>query len=332
MRRSRSFTTICSLVGFWLAGLGWVGGGLEPAAASDDASLLTAADIERKRAELDEATTLSAEVREQIAEQFAKATELLEAATQATVRTKALEAEAASGPDELVRLEKLIATPPSPAPSLAELPERIEEVRAVHREAETTTADARQRLTALIAELERRTTRGRELPDLVAQVKARLKTVAEMLAAAPTPGEPSELMAARRLRLECSRQHRTAELALLEQELRTLVATERLVALRQARLPAGWPPWPAAWPSGSRRRQLPGPTRRTGRRSWPIRRFVRRPLKTRRLPRRTLGSWMPPKMLGPSSARSRRSGTSSASNMPRPAGMPKRLDSPRRSG
>jgi potassium-dependent mechanosensitive channel len=233
MRRSRSSTTICSLVGFWLASLGWVGGGLEPAAASDDVSLLTAADIERKRAELDEATTLSAEVREQIAEQFAKATELLEAATQATVRTKALEAEAASGPDELVRLEKLIATPPSPAPSLAELPERIEEVRAVHREAETTAADARQRLTALIAEPERRTTRGRELPDLVAQVKARLKTVAEMLAAAPTPGEPSELVAARRLRLECSRQHRTAELALLEQESRTLVATERLVALER---------------------------------------------------------------------------------------------------
>ena len=89
----------------------------------------------------------SAEVREQIAEQFAKATELLEAATQATVRTKALEAEAASGPDELVRLEKLIAAQPSPAPSLAELPERIEEVRAVHREAETTAADARRRAT-----------------------------------------------------------------------------------------------------------------------------------------------------------------------------------------
>ncbi len=226
MRRGRSLGILLCLVALWLAA------GLPPAVANDNAGLLTAPDIERKRAELDEATGLSAEVREQVAEQFTKAAERLEAAAQAQAQAKALEVEAARGPEELARLEKLVAAPPaSPVP--AELPGSIEALRAAHHEAETAAAEARRRLSALSAELERRTTRGRELPDLVAQVKGRLDSVAEMLAASPAPGEPPELVAARRLRLECSRQHRTAELAQLEQESRTLAATGRLLALER---------------------------------------------------------------------------------------------------
>jgi len=74
MRRGRSLGILLCLVALWLAA------GLPPAVANDNAGLLTAPDIERKRAELDEATGLSAEVREQVAEQFTKAAERLEAA------------------------------------------------------------------------------------------------------------------------------------------------------------------------------------------------------------------------------------------------------------
>ena len=198
----------------------------EPARAG-----ITAADIERLRAELDEAAGLSAEARTQAAEQFAKAIERLESTAQLATQIATLKAEADRAPQELARLEKLATTQPEQQP----IPAETEPLRAAHREAEAAAAEARRKVSALTAEIERRTVRGRDLPELTTQARSRLETIAESLAAPSLAGEPPELVAARRLWLECARQYRTAELDSLEQETRTYAETARVLALERER-------------------------------------------------------------------------------------------------
>jgi len=192
---------------------------------------ITLAVIERRRAELDEATGLTPEVREQIADQYTKAVERLEAGAQAAAQLATLRAESAKAPHELERLDALAAqpltNPDPPVPAATD----TEHLRGAHRDAEAAHEDQRRRLAALTTEIERRTVRSRELPDLTAQSRAKLESIAEGLAAPPAAGEPPELTAARRLRLEVARQHRLLEVELFQQEFKTYADTSRVLAL-----------------------------------------------------------------------------------------------------
>ena len=192
---------------------------------------VTVTDVERLRSELDEAPGLTAEAREQAIEQYAKAIERLEATAQLTAQIATLQAEAERAPQELIRLEKLAAaSAEQPA-----VPVDSEPLRAAHREVEMAVTEARRKLASATTEIERRTVRGRELPELVAQARERLDAIAESLAAAPAAGEPPELVSARRLRLECARLHRVTELESLQQETRTYAETTQVMTLEQER-------------------------------------------------------------------------------------------------
>ncbi len=192
---------------------------------------ITVADIERRRLEIAEASGLSPEVHEQIAEQFTKALEHLTAAAQFAAQTESLRAEAERVAQDLARLEK----PPAPTAEQPEIPDTAEALRAAHHDAEAAATETRRRLVAVTAEIERRTVRSRELPDLVGAARERLAAIDESLASEPVAGESTALVAARRMRLECSRQHRLAELETLEQEGRTYSATNRVMALDRER-------------------------------------------------------------------------------------------------
>jgi potassium efflux system protein len=210
------------------------GGGGEPAPATAVNEPVSVAIIEQKRAELDEAQGLATEIREQIAEHYTKALERIEAATQATAQIVSLRAESARAPQELARLEPLAARPTEAveAPAAATATD-LEQIRAAHREAEAAHEEHRRRLAGLTTEIDRRTSRSRELPDLVSQSRTKLDGIAEQIAAPPAPGEPPELVTARRLRLEASRQLRRQEIELFQQELRTYADTTRVFALEQ---------------------------------------------------------------------------------------------------
>ena len=216
----------------------------EPAAPAADAEPapaptpvgepVSAASIERTRAELDEVQGLAAEVREQITDHFTKALERVEAAAQAAAQTETLRAESGRAAQELARLEPLVARPPEAleVPAAATAGD-LEQVRAAFREAETAREEHRRRLAGLAAEIDRRTSRSQELPDLVAQSRGKLESLTEQLAAPAAPGEPPELVTARRLRLEASRDHRRQEVELFQQELRTYADTARVLALER---------------------------------------------------------------------------------------------------
>ncbi len=205
---------------------------LESRQTTPDAGALTVADIEHRRAELDEATGLSPETREQVEEQYAKAIERLQAAAEFVAKTESLRAEAARAPEDLVRLSQ----PAAPSAEPLSIPKDDDLLRASHHDADATATEARRMLAATTAEIERRTVRSRELPSLVDDIRSRLDSIAESLTAAPAAGEPAALVAARRLRLECARQHRQAELASLEQEGRTYATTDRVLALERERV------------------------------------------------------------------------------------------------
>ncbi len=197
---------------------------------------MTVAEIERRRSELDEIQQLTPEVRSEIADHYTKAIERLEAAAQFTAQLQALEAEAARAPEELAKLEKAAGAVPEQRPEAVAIPEDAESLRATHLEAETAVAETKKRLAAVTAEIERRTARLLELPQSIADVRGRLDSIAESLVAPPAAGEPTELVMARRVRFEAARRHRTAELAMLEQEGRTYAAAERVLSLERERL------------------------------------------------------------------------------------------------
>lgn len=198
----------------------------------DVPAAITPAVIERKRAELDEATGLAPDIREQIADQYAKALERLEATAQAATQLAALKAESARVPQDIERLEAL-ATQPAVAEPTPDLGLDLERLRAACREADAAHEEHRRRLAALGAEIERRTARARELPDGMAHARTKLDSIAELLAATPAAGEPAELTAARRIRLEAARQHRLQELELLQQESKTYADAARVLALER---------------------------------------------------------------------------------------------------
>jgi potassium efflux system protein len=206
-----------------------------PAVVESVPGVVTVADIERRRAEVDELQGLSTEVRAEIADQYTKAIERLETAAQFATQIQALEAEAARAPDDLARLEKLATTLTEQRPEAAAVPEDAEALRATHVEAETAAADARKRFEALTTEIDRRTARTRDLPQAVADLRSRIDSIAESIAAPGAAGEPSELVMARRVRLEAARRHRQGELALLEQEARTYAVTARVLTLERER-------------------------------------------------------------------------------------------------
>jgi len=201
--------------------------------AEATASGITLAIVERRRAELDEATGLTPEIRAEIADQYAKAVERLEATAQATAQLAGLKAESAKAAQELARLDALAAQPAPPPDPLVATAVDNERLRGAHRDAEATHEEHRRRLAALSAEIERRAVRSRELPDLTAQTRAKLDSIAEGLATPPAAGEPAELTAARRLRLEVARQHRQQELELYQQEFKTYADTSRVLALER---------------------------------------------------------------------------------------------------
>jgi potassium efflux system protein len=195
--------------------------------------LVTVAEIERRRAELDEVPGLSPEVRAEITEQYTKAIEKLETAAQYTAQMQSLEAEASRVPEEITRLERHAGSRTDGHGDAPEIPDEPELLRAAHRDTEAAANEARKRLAAVTAEIERRTVRSRELPELLRDVRSRLDSIAESLAASPAAGEPPELVEARRLRLVCARQHRLAELEFLEREGPIYAATGRVLALER---------------------------------------------------------------------------------------------------
>jgi potassium efflux system protein len=197
---------------------------------------VTVADLERRRSDVDELQGLSTEVRSEIVDQYTKAIERLESAAKLTTQFQALEAEAAKAPDDLSKLEKLASTDSEQQPEAIALPDGPEALRALYLEAETAVAETKKRLAALTTEIERRTARTRELPQLIADGRSHLDSLVESLAAPAVTGEPAELTTARRLRLEATRRHRLAEMAVLEQEVRTYAATDRVLTLERERL------------------------------------------------------------------------------------------------
>jgi potassium efflux system protein len=207
-----------------------------PAATEAAPGSVTVAELERRRAEINEIQGLSPDVRSEIADQYTKAIERLGAAAQLATQLQALEAEAARAPEEMARLEKDAAAVPEQRPEAIAIPEDAESLRAIHVEAENAVAETKKRLTAVTAEIERRAARTRELPQLIADGRGHLDSITESLVAPALAGETAELTTARRMRFEAARRHRVAEMAVLEQEVRTYAATDRVLNLERERL------------------------------------------------------------------------------------------------
>lgn len=246
--RPKSLGALCVLAGAWACFAPFCEGAGESAptkataprlrdhsvpTAESTRGVITIAEVERRQSELDDLEDLTPEVRKEIAEHYATAIERLQAAAEFATQFEALEAEAARAPEEITRLEELTAAPPVARPEVGSTPEDIEKLRAAHVDAEGAAADRRKRLTAITAEIERRTARLGALSEAITDIRSRLESIAESLAATPTSGEIPEVTAARRLRLEAARQHRLAELATLEQEGRTYAATDRALVLER---------------------------------------------------------------------------------------------------
>lgn len=231
----------CAVMAWWV--VGGIAYATAPAIAPDAVAVspeatppaepargtITVADIERQRAEIAEASGISSAVHEQIAEHFTTALGYLDAAAQLSAQTASLRAEADGVAEALTRLEK----PLTPSVEQPEIPEKVELLRAAHQDAEAAATEARRRIAAVTAEIERRTVRSRELPDLVGEVRKRLDSIGESLASEPVAGELPSLVEARRMRLQCARQRRLAELEELEQEGRTYAAANRVLALER---------------------------------------------------------------------------------------------------
>lgn len=196
----------------------------------------TVADIERRQSQLEEIQGLSPDTRSAIAAEYTKAIERLEAVAQLTAQLQALEAEAARAPEELAKLEKIAAAVLEQRPEAPPIPDDADSLGATHLEAETAVVEIKKRLAAVTTEIERRAARSRELPQLIADGRSHLDSIAESLTAPAATDDPAELVTARRMRIEASRQHRAAELAVLEQEVRTYAATDQILTLQRERL------------------------------------------------------------------------------------------------
>ncbi len=194
---------------------------------------LTLANIESRKAEALESSSLSAEHRQAITDQYTRAAERISEANQLAVQMESLRAELAGVAQESERLQAAAAGHvdallPHDASRL-----HSEDIRASIRSAEAGVAEHRNRLQAVTAEIERRTTRLRELPELQSQAKHKQEENHKQLAAGTAEGELPELAAARRTRLEASVLMRQRELEWLQLEARTYPETARLLSLRR---------------------------------------------------------------------------------------------------
>lgn len=194
---------------------------------------LTIAVIDARKAELTESPTLTAEVRQQILDQYARATERLQEATHLAAQTETLRAEIASAAQEVDRLHAA-----AKQADHVVLPESIDqisadEIRAARRTIENSLNENRTRLQTIVAEIDRRATRLREVPEMLAQSRQKLDDVSKQLAATNPDGELPEMTTARRTRLDAALQLRQREIDFLQQESRTYTDTTRLMSLRR---------------------------------------------------------------------------------------------------
>lgn len=203
----------------------------KPAVAT---ATLTRAVVDARKADVAEAAHLSDEQRTSINEQYARATERLSEAAQYIAQAESLRAEQAGVADETQRLQAAV----NAASDAVVLPNdasklQSEEIKAAIRSADTGVAENRHRLQSVSAEIERRATRLRELPELQSQAKHKLDDSSKQLAGPAPEGELPEMTTARRTRLEAAVIARQRELELLQLEARTYPETAKLQSLRR---------------------------------------------------------------------------------------------------
>lgn len=179
---------------------------------------------------------LEESVRSQVDAEYVNALEHLTAIEKAEQRIKALRLELEQAPGEVVRLEKLLATPPLPSPAEPQLdPEKVdaESAAAQLQTAQESAARLESRLQDLISE--EKTSAGKHQQFAQSQMLAekQLEEFLPELAKPTPPDEPSEVTAARTLRLRFQQRRMQRELALLEQENRTYEGTTRLRTLQR---------------------------------------------------------------------------------------------------
>lgn len=209
---------------------------VQPASASSEVarSGLSIAGIDARKAELAESTNLAVELRQQIIDQYTRAGERLQEANLLANQTETLRAEAAAVPQETERLQAVGGS----QNDNTVLPQSIDrltadDIRTTLRSIETSLGESRGRLQATAAEIERRATRLRELPELLSQARQKLEDTQRQLAAAPADGESPEMTTARRTRLEAVAQLRQREIDFFQQEARTYVDATRVMSLRR---------------------------------------------------------------------------------------------------
>jgi len=190
--------------------------------------------IEARRAELTESPSLSVELRQQILDQYTRATERLQEAGLLATQTEVLRGETTNGPQEVERLQAAAAK----QNDLAPLPTSIdqvsaEDIRAALRSIENGLNENRTRLQSIVAEIDRRATRLREVPEMLSQSRQKFDDINKQLAASNPDGEAPEMTTARRTRLEAVLLLRQREIDFLQQESRTYVDTTRLMSLRR---------------------------------------------------------------------------------------------------
>lgn len=195
---------------------------------------ITLAIIEARRAELTESPSLSVELRQQILDQYTRATERLQEAGLLATQTEVLRGETTNGPQEVERLQAAAAK----QNDLAPLPTSIdqvsaEDIRAALRSIENGLNENRTRLQSIVAEIDRRATRLREVPEMLSQSRQKFDDIHKQLAASNPDGEAPEMTTARRTRLEAVLLLRQREIDFLQQESRTYVDTTRLMSLRR---------------------------------------------------------------------------------------------------
>jgi len=207
-------------------------------AASNEAAAvrnwLTVERIESRKSQWLESKDLPEAVRVEITDLCARAIERLNEALQTEQKIAALKSESAAVVQETQRLQALLAQPENGTA----LPDGVrgwsgDQIRLAHQTAENALEDSRKRLTALQGQIEWRTRRARELPELITQAQAKLDEITQQLNLPAVPGEPLELAAARRLRLEAGRLFRTRDLESLQQETRTFSDAARVMVLRR---------------------------------------------------------------------------------------------------
>lgn len=195
---------------------------------------LTIAAIEARRAELAETPSLSEELRNQIVEQYNRGIDRIKEAAHLAAQTESLRGELAAVAQETERLQAAAhASDPSGESSGDLARSSSDEIRAAKTAAETTLAENRTRLQGLVGEMERRSARLRELPELMSQVRQKLDEVTKLLAGPPPAGEPPEVTPARKVRQTLVRQFRIREIEFMQQEAQTYSETARLMSLRR---------------------------------------------------------------------------------------------------